>query len=55
MKPIIEALQTEYVKPTKESLYRKQKEILDTFLAHKAITEAQYIKSLRELTLGMGM
>ena len=51
MRPIEEALAMEHVKPTKESLYRKQKEMLDTFLAHKAISEAQYQQSLSALTL----
>ena len=55
MKPVYEALQTGYEKPTKESLFRKQKEIPDTFLAHKAITQAQYTKSLQDLMLKMGM
>ena len=33
----------------KEALFLKQKELLDTFLAHHAITQAQYDKSLGDL------
>ena len=33
----------------KEELFRKQKELLDTFLAHGAISQAQYDKSLSVL------
>jgi hypothetical protein len=36
-------------------LYLKQKETLDTFLAHGAISRAQYEKSLGDLTAKMGM
>ena len=36
-------------------LYEKQKETLDTFLTHGAITKAQYDKSLGDLTVKMGM
>ena len=36
-------------------LYRKQKDLLDTFLAHHAISRAQYEKSLGDLTEKMGM
>lgn len=39
----------------KEQLYLQQKELLDTFLAHRAITPAQYEKSLGDLTEKMGM
>ena len=38
----------------KHRLYLQQKELLDTFLAHGAITKAQYEKSLRDLTEKMG-
>ena len=31
-------------------LYLQQKELLDTFLEHKAITQAQHDKSLQDLT-----
>ena len=34
----------------KHELYLKQKELLDTFLAHGTITKAQYEKSLHDLT-----
>ena len=36
-------------------LYLKQKELLDTFLEHGAISRAQYDKSLGDLTEKMGM
>ena len=39
----------------KTELYRKQKDLLDTFLAHHAISRAQYEKSLGDLTEKMGM
>ena len=35
-------------------LYLRQKELLDTFLAHGAITKAQYDKSLGDLREKMG-
>lgn len=38
----------------KKELYERQKELLDTFLAHHAITKAQYDKSLGDLTVKMG-
>ena len=34
-------------------LYLQQKETLDTFLAHGAITKAQHDKSLHDLTVKM--
>ena len=37
----------------KHELYLKQKELLDTFLAHGTITPAQYVKSLHDLTVKM--
>ncbi len=39
----------------KKQLYLRQKELLDTFLAHGAISPAQYRKSLGDLTEKMGM
>ena len=39
----------------RRKLYFKQKETLDTFLAHGAISKAQYDKSLGDLTVKMGM
>lgn len=36
-------------------LYLRQKETLDTFLEHGAISRAQYEKSLGDLTVKMGM
>ena len=39
----------------KKELYLRQKELLDTFLEHGAITRAQYEKSLGDLTVKMGM
>ena len=39
----------------KRDLYMQQKELLDTFLEHGAITRAQYDKSFGDLTVKMGM
>ena len=39
----------------KVELYRQQKELLDTFLEHGAISQAQYDKSLEDLTEKMGV
>lgn len=39
----------------KIELYHKQKDLLDTFLSHHAISQAQYDKSLGDLTEKMGM
>ena len=39
----------------KRDLYLRQKELLDTFLKHGAISRAQYEKSLGDLTVKMGM
>ena len=39
----------------KRDLYLRQKELLDTFLEHGAISLAQYDKSLGDLTVKMGM
>ena len=39
----------------KRDLYLRQKELLDTFLEHGAISRAQYDKSLGDLTVKMGM
>ena len=39
----------------KRDLYLRQKELLDTFLEHGAISRAQYCKSLGDLTVKMGM
>ena len=36
-------------------LYLRQKQLLDTFLEHGAISRAQYDKSLGDLTVKMGM
>lgn len=38
-----------------KKLYLDQKRILDTFLANGAITQAQYDKSLGDMTDKMGM
>lgn len=35
-------------------LYLKQKAMLDTFLAHGAITQAEHDKSLHDITVKMG-
>ena len=39
----------------KRELYLRQKQLLDTFLEHGAISQAQYDKSLGDLTEKMGM
>ena len=39
----------------KRDLYLRQKELLDTFLEHGAISRAQYEKSLGDLTVKLGM
>ena len=38
----------------KRRLFEQQKQLLDTFLAHGAITKAQYNKSLGDLAAKMG-
>lgn len=38
----------------KRQLYLKQKDTLDMLLTHRAITQAQYDKSLGDLTVKMG-
>ena len=37
------------------SLFLRQKELLDTFLSHHAISQAQYDKSLSDLIVKMGI
>ena len=39
----------------KKQLFLKQKNLLDTFLAHHAISQAQYDKSLGDLREKMGI
>lgn len=39
----------------KKALFRNQKQLLDTFLEHGAISRAQYDKSLGDLVRKMGM
>ena len=39
----------------KRDLYLRQKELLDTFLEHGAISRVQYDKSLGDLTVKMGV
>ena len=39
----------------KKQLYLKQKDLLDTFLVHHAISQAQYNKSLGDLREKMGI
>lgn len=39
----------------RKQLFLRQKELLDTFLAHGAITPEQYRKSLGDLRVKMGM
>lgn len=38
----------------KKQLFLNQKELLDTFLAHRAISREQYDKSLGDMRLKMG-
>ena len=42
-------------KEKKKQLYLKQKDLLDTFLDHHAISQAQYDKSLGDLKEKMGI
>ena len=50
--------QTEWEKLTpeqkKKQLYLKQKELLETFLEHHAISKEQYDKSLHDMSEKMG-
>ena len=39
----------------KKALFLKQKKLLDTFLSHHAISQAQYDKSLGDLKAKMGI
>lgn len=39
----------------KKELFLRQKELLETFLAHHAISRQQYEKSLRDMSEKMGM
>ena len=39
----------------KKELFLRQKQLLDTFLAHGAISQAQYDKSLGDLIVKMGI
>ncbi len=39
----------------KKELFRNQKQLLDTFLEHDAISRAQYDKSLGDLIVKMGI
>lgn len=39
----------------KQQLFLKQKDLLDTFLSHHAISRAQYDKSLGDLRVKMGI
>ncbi len=50
--PIPEYMDTE---DQKLSLFLRQKELLDTFLSHHAISQAQYDKSLGDLIVKMGI
>lgn len=51
---------SEYLRPViadekKRDLYFRQRQLLDTFLEHGAISCAQYDKSLGDLAVKMGM
>ena len=52
-----QALAQEQMTPEekKRSLYLRQKELLDTFLEHGAISQEQNDKSLGDLTVKMGL
>ena len=39
----------------KKELFRNQKQLMDTFLEHDAISRAQYDKSLGDLIVKMGI
>ena len=49
------AQETRTTEEKKRELYLQQKQLLDTFLEHGAISRAQYEKSLGDLTVKMGM
>jgi len=53
----MEQVDWEHLNPEEKNkqLYLKQKELLDTFLSHHAITQAQYDKSLGDLKAKMGI
>ena len=53
----MEAINWEQLNPEqkKQQLYLKQKDLLDTFLSHHAISQAQYDKSLGDLQVKMGV
>ena len=44
-----------YAEEKKRNIYLRQKELLDTFLEHGAISRAQYDKSFGDLTVKMGI
>ena len=52
---IVEEQQPMTAEEKKRDLYLRQKQLLDTFLEHGAISRVQYDKSLGDLTLKMGM
>ena len=56
MKELTESFVVHSLSPSskKRELYESQKRLLDTFLAHGAISRAQYDKSLGDLTEKMG-
>ena len=47
--------ETKTAEQKKRDLYLRQKELLATLLEHGAISQAQYDKSLGDLTVKMGM
>ncbi len=53
----MEAVDWEQLNPEQKKLqlYLKQKDLLDTFLSHHAISQAQYDKSLGDLQVKMGI
>ena len=53
MKIIEEAKNQKNAIPDVQSLYRKQRDLLETFLSHGAISRAEYDKGIRMITPAM--
>ena len=49
-KLIEEAKNQQSARPTAQSLYQRQRDLLDTFLSHGAISRAQYNEGIRMLS-----
>ena len=54
LSPFLRAVKSEAAAERKRELYDRQAALLDTFLEHGAITQAQHDKSLHDLTVKMG-